>query len=152
MVLAGGTTAVGGRAVAVGMGGSTVDAGPTVASSGNGVAVGRATRLEASVKVSRTMVSVVRKVFSGRLRMPEMPIRIADIVVELSLSIPCTVEAKPCIARISCLIFPIKSEMVMTDSNMITNARKMTIGAEARENAGCVKYRIRKVPIKILSI
>ena len=90
------------------------------------------------VKVSSTTVAQVRKVLSGRLRMPAMPMRIAERVVLDSLATPCTVEERPWSLRISSLILPIMMAVVMMPSMMMTKARKMTIGAEAREKAGCV--------------
>ena len=88
--------------------------------------------------MSSTTVMHVRNVFRGRLRMPAMPMRIAERVVFESLSTPWTVEERPCIARISCLILPIMTPIVTMPSMMMTNARKMMIGADASEKAGCV--------------
>ena len=88
--------------------------------------------------MSSTTVMHVRNVLSGRLRMPAMPMRIAESVVLLSLSTPWTVDASPCSLRISSLILPIMIAVVMAPRRMMTNARKITTGAEARAKAGCV--------------
>ena len=60
--------------------------------------------------------------------------------VLLALSEPCALAANPCKAFNSCLNLPITTMITKPDSRIITNAKKIMIGAEAKANAGWVKY------------
>ena len=90
------------------------------------------------VKVSRVTVLMVRKVLSGRLRIPAMPMMIAAKVVLLALPVLCERVDRPWIAFNSCLNLPITTEITKPLSRMITKERKMISGESAIAKAGWV--------------